>query len=280
MAIALATQFKPYTDEIFKTEAKFSLVSNSDYDFTGAHAVKIYKIGTAALNDYARNVAADAASVPVSRYGVLADLSATTEEMLLSKDRSFIFNIDKADQDETQQQLEAASALARELREVVVPEIDTYVFAQMAANAGGQPAAATITKTNVYEKILAGSEALDAAEVPDTGRVLIVTPATYSLLKQSTVFDNADITAEQRMSGVVGMLDGMAVVKVPATRLPAKTAFIVAHPSATVVPVKLEDFNIHQDTPLSSGSVVTGRVIYDAFVLDNKANGIYIHKNA
>ncbi len=280
MAIALATQFKPYTDELFKAEAKFSLVSNSDYDFTGAHSVKVYKIGTAALSDYSRNVAADAVSFPVSRYGNLADLSATVEEMLLSKDRSFIFNIDKADQDETQQQLEAASALARELREVVIPEIDTYVFAAMGTGAGGTPTAANVTKSNVYEKILDGVQFLDNAEAPDTGRVLIVTPATYALLKQSTQFDYSDITAEQRMTGVIGMLDGMTVVKVPASRLPAKTAFIVCHPSATVVPVKLEDFNIHVDTPLSSGSVVTGRVIYDAFVLDNKANGIYIHKNA
>lgn len=280
MAIALSTQFKPYTDELFKAEAKFSLVSNSDYDFTGAHSVKVYKIGTAALSNYSRNVAADAESFPVSRYGNLADLSATVEEMLLSQDRSFIFNIDKADQDETQQQVEAASALARELREVVIPEIDAYVFAAMGTGAGGKPTAANVTKSNVYEKILDGVQALDNAEVPDTGRVLIVTPATYALLKQSTVFDNSDITAEQRMNGVIGMLDGMAVVKVPATRLPVKTAFIVCHPCATVVPVKLEDFNIHVDTPLSSGSVVTGRIIYDAFVLDNKANGIYIHKNA
>ena len=32
---------------------------------------------------------------------------------------------------------------------------------------------------------------------------------------------------------------------------------------------------IHNDTPLSSGTIVTGRVCYDAFVLDNKKTGIY-----
>lgn len=32
---------------------------------------------------------------------------------------------------------------------------------------------------------------------------------------------------------------------------------------------------IHDDTPLSSGTIVTGRVCYDAFVLDNKKSGIY-----
>lgn len=41
--------------------------------------------------------------------------------------------------------------------------------------------------------------------------------------------------------------------------------------------MKLEDYNVHTDTVLSSGSIVTGRICYDAFVLDNKAKGIYYH---
>ena len=111
--------------------------------------------------------------------------------------------MDKLDADETQQQVEAASALARQNREVVIPEVDSYTYGVMATNAG----------TNVQ--------------------------------------------------------------KVPANRLPAKFGFMVAHPSATVAPTKLEDFNVHNDTIYSSGAVVTGRICYDAFVLDNKKKGIY-----
>ena len=68
---------------------------------------------------------------------------------------------------------------------------------------------------------------------------------------------------------------GMSVQKVPANRLPEKFGFMVAHPSATVGPVKLEDYKIHTDTIYSSGAVVTDRICYDAFVLDNKKTGIY-----
>ena len=149
----------------------------------------------------------------------------------------------------------------------------------MVAGAGGS-ATAALTAANVYEKILAASEALDDAEVPDSGRVLVVTPATYALIKKSTQFDYAEVTAEMRLNGIVGILDGMTVVKVPATRLPENTGFIAVHPSATVAPVKLEDFHVHTDTPLSSGDIVTGRICYDAFVLDNKADGIFVHKIA
>ena len=93
------------------------------------------------------------------RYGQLLDLSATTEELLLKHDRSFIFNVDKLDEDETQGQLEAGTVLARELREVVVPEVDTNVYKIMAEGAGVKPEAAALTKSNIYAAVLAASQA-------------------------------------------------------------------------------------------------------------------------
>ena len=279
MSIELTTKYAPQTDELFKAESKISLLTNTDFDWTGAHAIKIYKLSTAPMNDYSRN--RDSATVnedsaeTLSRYGKLLDLSATTEELLLKHDRSFIFNIDRLDEDETQGQLEAGTALARELREVVVPEVDANVYTVMPSGAGNTPSPAALTAKNIYPSVLAASQALADAEVPETERVLVVTPATYALLKQAAEFDNTEIGAEMRARGVVAMLDGAAVVKVPAVRLPEKFGFMLAHPSATVAPVKLEDFGIHNDTPLSSGTIVTGRVCYDAFVLDNKKSGIY-----
>ena len=277
MSVELTTKFAPKTDELFKAESKISLLTNTDYDWTGAHAIKLYKISTSPMNDYARNrsAAPEDSSESLSRYGQLLDLSATTEELLLKHDRSFIFNVDKLDEDETQGQLEAGTVLARELREVVVPEVDTNVYKIMAEGAGVKPEAAALTKSNIYAAVLDASQALDDAEVPETDRVLTVTPATYALLKQAVEFDHTEIGAEMRARGVVAVLDGAAVVKVPAVRLPEKFGFMLCHPSATVAPVKLEDFGIHNDTPLSSGTIVTGRVCYDAFVLDNKKTAIY-----
>lgn len=279
MSIALAKKYAPYTDELFKAESKISLLTNQDFDWTGAHSVLVWKVGTVALNDYSRNRDSDfeESAATLSRYGKIIDLDAQTEEMLLSKDRSFIFNIDRLDEDETAGQIAAASALARELREVVVPEVDSYTYNVMVTKAGTKATAAALTKDNVYTSILAGSEIMDDAEVPDTERVLVVTPKTYTLLKQATEFDSTEVGADMKLKGVVGILDGMAVVKVPAARLPENFGFMIAHPSATVAPVKLEDYGTHDDTPLSSGSIVTGRICYDAFVLDNKAKGIYYH---
>lgn len=273
MAIALATKFQPHVDEQFKAESKRSLVTNQDYDWTGAHTIKVYKVTTSGMNDYGRT---GPAAGNWSRYGSIGDLSATTEEMTLTKDRSFIFNIDKLDEDETAQQVSAASALARQNREVVIPEVDTYVYGVMADEAGHKPTAKALTATNIYGEILAASKALDDAEVPETQRVLIVTPDVYTLMKQSKdIVMETDIGQDMRLRGVIANLDGMNVQKIPAARLPENFGFMVAHPSATVSPVKLEDYNIHTNTVYSSGAVVTDRICYDAFVLDNKAKAIY-----
>lgn len=273
MAISLATKFAPYTDEQFKAESKLSLITNKEFDWTGAHTVKVYKVSTATMNDYGRTGSAEG---NWSRYGSIADLGATTEEFTLRKDRSFIFNVDKLDTDETAQQVQAASALARQNREVIIPEIDSYVYGIMAAGAGTKATAKALAATSIYADILDASKALDDAEIPETSRVLIVSPATYQLMKKADdIILNTEIGEDMRLRGVIANLDGAKVIKVPANRLPAKFGFMLCHPSATVAPVKLEDYNIHEDSIYSSGAVVTGRICYDAFILDNKKLGIY-----
>ena len=173
MAIDLTEKFIPYTDEIFKNESKRSLLTCDDFSWSGAKTVKIYKITSAPMNDYDRR--GTGSGITGSRYGLVASLDATTEEMVITKDRSFTFAIDKLDEDETLQQLSGATALARQQREVVIPEVDAYVYGVMCAGAGNKPAATFLTAENIYTEILKASQALDDAETPETSRVLLVT---------------------------------------------------------------------------------------------------------
>ena len=274
MSIELTEKFAPYTDEIFKNESKRSLLTCGDFDWTGAHTVKVYKITTAPMNDYDR--LGTGSGTTGSRYGSVSSLGAVTEEMTLKKDRSFTFAIDKLDTDETAQQLAGANALARQQREVVIPEVDKYVYGVMCTGAGHKPAAMSLTAENIYTEILKASRALDDAEVPETSRVLLVTPATYLLMKQcKDITMETEMGNDMRLKGVVSNLDGASVVKVPASRLPEKFGFLLAHPSATVAPVKLDDYKVHRDPPGISGSLVEGRICYDAFVLENKKKALY-----
>lgn len=274
MAINLATKFLPVVDELFTTESKLDILTNQDFEWTGAHAIKVYKVTTSPMTDYDRSGTGTGATG--SRYGDVGILGATTEELILTKDRSFTFAIDKLDQDETAQQLQAASALARQIREVCIPEIDTYVYNEICANAGTKPTAKELTADNIYDEIIAAGKAMDNAEVPEAGRYLVFNPDSYVLMKKCPdIIMETEISNEERIQGVIGMIDGARVFKVPAGRLPAKFGFLLGHKVATVAPNKLEDYKIHEDPPGISGSLVEGRICYDAFVLDNKAKALY-----
>lgn len=137
-----------------------------DQEFSGAHSVKIYKISTGAMNDYGRT---GPTGDNWSRYGKVENLDATTKRMELSNDRSFTFSIDTLDADETGDSLQAATALARQVREVVIPEIDTYVLDVMCNQAGTKPAAMELTANNIFIEIITANTELDNAQVPDTG---------------------------------------------------------------------------------------------------------------
>lgn len=218
MPIELATQYLPYVDELFTTESRKSLLTNDNFSWDGAATIKIYKITTASMNDYGRT---GPETGNWSRYGAIQGLDATTEDMTLRKDRSFTFAIDKLDENETKQQLQASSALARQLREVVVPEVDAWVFKQMCDNAGQVATPVKLTSSNIYTKIIEGGNALDNEQVPDVGRVLMITPDTYLLMKQcKDIVMETDIGNDMRLRGVISTLDGMSVIRVPANRLP------------------------------------------------------------
>lgn len=269
----LATKYLPYVDEVFTQDSKKSLLTNNDFSFDGAEAVKLYKINTAEMNDYGRG---GAAAGNWSRYGVVEDLDATTELATLKRDRSFTFVIDKLDSNQTGGALAGASALARQLREVVIPEVDTYTYAVMIAGAGYKPEAIELTSDNIYDEIVKVSAALDDAFVPETDRVLTVTPAVYLLMKKcKDITMNTEVGNDMRIKGVIANIDGAVTIKMAAARLPEGFGFMLSHKSACCAPTQLADYKTHEDPPGISGTLVEGRIVYDAFVFENKAKAIY-----
>ena len=271
MAINLAEKYSSLVDEKFTSVSKASLVTNRDYNFVGAHTIQIYSVGTAPMNDYGRNTAG------TSRYGTVNDLSTTLQEVTMEKDRSFTFAVDKMDEDETLGALNAGSALARQLREVITPEVDTYTYAKISASAGKTVNEQTITATNAYQSLIAGSEFLDESEVPAEGRVAVVTPKFMTFLKSDPqAVLETEVGQDMRVKGVIANMDGLTIQKVPSKYLPTGTNFIIVHPVATTLAIKLAEYKIHNNPQGVSGALVEGRIYYTAFVRNNKKNAIYV----
>ena len=268
----LASKYSKKVDERFHKESQAMMALNNNYEFTGVETVKVYSIPVVAMTDYRRSGA--------NRYGSPNDLTRNVQTLTVKKDRAFTFIIDKGDKIQSEMVSDAGKALSRQLREVCVPEFDTYVFKTMAAaaTARGAMASTALTKANAYEMFLNGMEWLGNHNVPDKGRVCFCSYKFANLLKQDSAFMKyGNASQEMLIKGVIGEVDGCKIVKVPASRLPAGAAFILTHPVAATAPKQLEDYKIHDNPPGISGWLVEGRMIYDCFVLNEKADAIFNH---
>ena len=270
--INLASKYSKSIDERFYKESQAALAVNNDYEFTGVKTVNVYSIPAVAMSDYSRSGTA--------RYGTPNDLTRNVQSLTVSRDRAFTFIIDKGDKLQSMKATDAGKALNRQIREVIVPEYDAYVFRKLAAAATaiGNTSDTAITVENAYECLLAGQEKLGDRNVPDRGRVCFCSYGFASLLKRDSSFVRyGDSSQELLKKGVIGEVDGTRIVKVPASRLPSGCAFLLVHPMAATAPKQLEEYKIHDNPPGISGFLVEGRCIYDCFVLDEKAHGIYYH---
>ena len=270
--VNLASRYSAKVDERFALASQAALALNNDYRFAGVRTVNVYSIPIVPLNDYTRSGA--------SRYGTPTDLENGLQELTVTRDRAFSFIIDRTDRDQSQMTMDAGRALSREIREVVVPEYDAYVFRKMAltACAKGNTATTSATKSNAYELFLNAQESLGNANVPDSGRVCFCSYKFANLLKQDPAFMRyGDLSQAMLSKGVLGEVDGTRIVKVPASRLPTGAAFILTHPVAACAPKQLEDYKIHDNPPGISGWLVEGRVLYDCFILNEKADAVWYH---
>ncbi len=272
MAINYASKYAQKIDERFSREALSSAAVNSDYDFAGVKTVNVYSVPTAEMNDYSRTGA--------NRYGTPSEIENNVQEMEMKKDRSFTFTIDRGSFNDTQMANAAGAALQRQIREMVVPEIDTYRF-KVICDSAGTTKTETLTKSDAYDAFLTAAAALIDANVPVTECAAFVSSGYYKLIKEDASFiRSGDMAQQMLVKGQVGMIDGIAVIVVPSAYLPENVNFIITHKSATTAPVKLSEYKIHDNPPGINGWLIEGRVYYDAFVLGEKADAIYVHKNA
>lgn len=272
MAIEYASKYSGKVDERFAIAAKTANAVNNDYDFVGVNVVNVYTVPTVELGDYSLT--------GTTRFGTPAELQNSTQTLTLTQDKAFTFTIDKKSEDDTQGAMEAGKALRRQIDEVVIPTVDKYRLAVMAEGAGANGTGA-VTEAKAYSAFLDGQNALLEAGAPENGRIAYVSPTFYKAIKLDNSFIKASDNAQNMLiSGSVGTVDGVNIIPVPASYLPSGVEFILTHPVATVSPVKLEQYRVHTDAPGISGSLVEGRIRYDAFVLNNKKGAIYVHKNA
>ena len=272
MAINYATKYASKIDERFSKESFTDIAVNKDFNFVGVKTVQVYSMPTASLSDYKRDGS--------NRYGTPTELANSLQELTMTKDRGFTFTIDKGNYSDTGMLNSAGLALAREIREMVVPEIDKYRFDQFDTNAGTS-GVTVVTATNAYDTFLSGVAVLTENLVPHTGLVAFITPTFYKCIKLDQAFiRSSDMGQAMLTKGQVGMIDGIPIIVVPSSYLADGTNFMIVNRTAMTSPIKLAEYKIHDNPPGINGWLVEGRVYYDAFILNNKKISVYVSKAA
>lgn len=273
MAINYASKYSDKVDEKFKLASVTTNAVNNDYDFVGVNAVNVYSIPTSALNDYTMT--------GTSRYGTPEELQDQKQTLVMSQDKAFTFTVDRRNLEDTMMTKEVGKALARQIDEVITPHIDSYRLGKMVAGAGTSATPVAITASNAYTSFLDGVTTLLDKKVPLVGAVAYITSNFYKQIRlDSSFIKPSDMAQDMLSKGVVGMVEGIPLIHVPSSYLPEKTEFLITNRMATVAPVKLAEYTTHENPPGINGTLVEGRIYFDAFVLDNKKPAIYVHKSA
>ncbi len=269
--INYADKYSAEIDERFMLSSVTSGITNDNYDFNGVNKVWVYSSELAELNDY--NMLAG-----TNRYGTPVELGNRVQEMTLTQDKAFTFTIDRRNNEDTMMTQEAGKSLQRHIDELVIPTIDKYRLNKLAENATVSTLK-TIAENEPYIRFLEANLTLTEKKVPVNGRVVYMVPDYYRLLRLDSHFvGNADIAANIAHNGETPMIDGAKVIVVPSEYLPKNTMFLITHPSALVSPIKLSEYNVNEEPQGISGWLVEARIYYDAFVLNNKKDAIYLVK--
>lgn len=291
-SIALAQNFLGVLDAVYKDASLTAPLDAAPgtVDFTGADTCKIYKLEMDGLGDYSRNSGYPTGSV-----------TGTWETLQLTKDRAVMLEVDRFDNEESRNM--AFGMLASEfMRTQVVPELDAYRFASYAAAAGNVATAADITvgTTDCVGLIDAAETDLLEDEVPIEGRILFVSPTMYAGIKAKVsrslanengvqrnieTFDNMPVVVvpQSRFATAITLYDGSANFGyVPTASTGYDINFMIVHPSAVKNVVKGDITKVFSPDEYQAKDAwaFAYRLYHDAFVFDNKADGIYLHAAA
>ena len=264
----------------------YNVANNQVYKFVDSKTIHIPSISVSGR----KNVNRDAIDGTFQR-----NVDNSFETKTLTFYREWSTSIDPADVLDTNMILTIQNATKVFNEEQKFPEKDAYTISKIYADwtaEGKQADKTALTVDNVlivFDKLM---EAMDEALVPSNGRLLYVTPAVKTLLKQASQIGlsrNVQ-TGANTINRVVDRLDEIKLISVPSFLM--KTAYnfttgfepsgsakqinlFLVHPSAILTPSKYAFVGMEAPAAGTKGDYIYYEKEYsDVFILNNRANAI------
>ena len=291
-AITTITKYLPLLDQVYAYASVSSILDTPNAlvrETADAKTVLIAQTSMSGLGDYSR---ADGF--------VAGDLTLTWKPYTFEYDRGRTFQIDAMDDMETMG-LAFGSLAGEFVRVKVTPEIDAIRFAKYATNAG-TTVSATLTNKTTVSAIATAEVDLEEKEVSLANCVLFMTPTVYGYVKDDTYHFQRTLVPSENPNRNFGSFDEMPIAKVPQSRfytavntLSGKEGeaaggfakaegakdinFMIIDRASVIQLIKHGKIRVFDpDTNQSADAYkVDYRIYHDAWVLENKKNGIYCH---
>lgn len=297
MVLKYAETFAPALEQKYAKElASFELFqSNKQVKFIDAQTIKLPSITLSGYKDHTRG------SLGFNQ----GTITNEWEPKKLAHDRSIEFVIDPMDVDETNKTVSIGNVQNTLEEEQTIPEKDSYVFSKLYAEAtafaanGATISTEALTAENILEQFDSAMEKMDEAGVPGAGRLLYVTPKVNKLLKEAKDIQRVmGVTGEGSVKRSIYDLDDVKIKVVQSARLKSKynftegcvaaadakqINFILVHPTAVIARDKysyINAFEPGEDSRTADNYLLQSRFYMDAFLVKNRANGIYINAQA
>ncbi|CAK7070097.1 hypothetical protein [Tissierella sp.] len=290
MAINYAERFERQIEQQFARElTSANIATNNRYRFIDAQTIRIPTVELTGYKDHARDGSKNRGTVG-NRY----------QAFTLTHDRDIEYFVDDMDVDETNQVLSAANITAVFNDEQAIPETDAYryskLYSEFVAN-GGAINTTVLTEANILSVFDKMMEDMDEAGVPQSGRILKVTPTVYTMLKNAEGLQRTlDVgSGAKGINRNVRSLDEVVIDSIPSDRMKSAYDFtegfvpaagakqinmILCHPSGILAPMKVRDIYLWNkgETPESAfGYLYQNRSYQDLFVIKAKKDAIAIN---
>lgn len=281
-ALNYATQYSQALAQAYPYVLHFAALRSTEndarYKWTGANTIQIPSLSTTGRVDGDRD------TIEVAK----RNFQNAWEPKTLSNYRTWSTLVHPMDIDETNQVASIQNITKVFNEEQKFPEMDAYLVSKLYADwlAVGMAADTTaLTVENVLTVFDGYMQAMDEANVPKVGRVLYVTPAVNTLLKNAKDLTRFIQNGDENVRRAVASLDEVKIESVPSALMKTVYDFtegwkagtgakqinmLLAHPSAVITPEKYTFAQLDAPSAGSNGKYVYFEESYDDTFLLNK----------
>lgn len=274
----------------------YNVANNSIYTFLNAKTIHIPSISVSGR----KNVNRDAIDGVFNR-----NVDDSFEDKTMQFYREWSTSLDPADVDDTNMVLTIQNATKVFNETQKFPEKDAYTISKIFADWSAEGGAANTTALtvdnvlNVFDKLM---EDMDEALVPFSGRILYVTPAVKTLLKNASQIGlRRGVQGNERtINRIVDRLDEVTLNTVPSVLMKSAYDFskdgaagfevaedakqinmFLVHPTAILTPSKYSFVGVEAPAAGTKGDYIYYEKEYaDVFILNNRTAAIAFNMEA